>query len=150
MNYFLNDLLFFGCWFFSSGSELVFMMWAALHRVVSQLLAELDALNSSVGVFVIGATNRPDLLDQSLLRPGRLESPNCSSYGSYTLKKWLHFNVSLLINWCICAGLISWSTLESMRIGHRSCRFFRPSSESKSTQIRFIKQYMSFYLCVCF
>ncbi|KAM8878072.1 peroxisomal ATPase PEX6 isoform 2-T2 [Spinachia spinachia] len=42
-----------------------------MDRVVSQLLAELDALQSAVGVFVIGATNRPDLLDQSLLRPGR-------------------------------------------------------------------------------
>ncbi|XP_029706469.1 peroxisome assembly factor 2 isoform X3 [Takifugu rubripes] len=44
-----------------------------MDRVVSQLLAELDTLSSAVGVFVIGATNRPDLLDQSLLRPGRLD-----------------------------------------------------------------------------
>uniref|UniRef100_A0A671WSD3 Peroxisomal ATPase PEX6 n=1 Tax=Sparus aurata TaxID=8175 RepID=A0A671WSD3_SPAAU len=44
-----------------------------MDRVVSQLLAELDALSSAVGVFVIGATNRPDLLDQSLLRPGRFD-----------------------------------------------------------------------------
>ncbi|KAM7008674.1 LOW QUALITY PROTEIN: peroxisomal ATPase PEX6 [Tautogolabrus adspersus] len=44
-----------------------------MDRVVSQLLAELDALHSSVGVFVIGATNRPDLIDQSLLRPGRFD-----------------------------------------------------------------------------
>lgn len=42
-------------------------------RVVSQLLAELDGLHSTGDVFVIGATNRPDLLDQALLRPGRLD-----------------------------------------------------------------------------
>uniref|UniRef100_A0A673CGI6 Peroxisomal ATPase PEX6 n=1 Tax=Sphaeramia orbicularis TaxID=375764 RepID=A0A673CGI6_9TELE len=44
-----------------------------MDRVVSQLLAELDALHSTASVFVIGATNRPDLLDQSLLRPGRFD-----------------------------------------------------------------------------
>ena len=40
-------------------------------RIVSQLLAELDGLQSNEGIFIIGATNRPDLLDPSLLRPGR-------------------------------------------------------------------------------
>ncbi|KAH8028942.1 hypothetical protein HPB51_020869 [Rhipicephalus microplus] len=47
--------------------------WSAGQRVVSQLLAEMDGLNKSADVFVIGATNRPDLLDPAILRPGRFD-----------------------------------------------------------------------------
>jgi transitional endoplasmic reticulum ATPase len=41
-------------------------------RIVNQLLAELDGLEELRGVVVIGATNRPDIIDPALLRPGRL------------------------------------------------------------------------------
>lgn len=42
-------------------------------RVLSQLLTELDGIPNTGEIFVIGATNRPDLIDISLLRPGRLD-----------------------------------------------------------------------------
>ncbi len=42
-------------------------------RVVSQLLAELSGLEELNGVVVIAATNRPDIVDQALLRPGRFD-----------------------------------------------------------------------------
>jgi transitional endoplasmic reticulum ATPase len=42
-------------------------------RVVSQLVIELDSLERHKSVIVLGATNRPDLLEPSLLSPGRFE-----------------------------------------------------------------------------
>ena len=42
-------------------------------RVVAQLLTELDGVDELERVFVVGTTNRPDLLDDALTRPGRLD-----------------------------------------------------------------------------
>eukprot|EP00010_Vexillifera_abyssalis_P008924 CAMPEP_0201550134 /NCGR_PEP_ID=MMETSP0173_2-20130828/6533_1 /ASSEMBLY_ACC=CAM_ASM_000268 /TAXON_ID=218659 /ORGANISM="Vexillifera sp., Strain DIVA3 564/2" /LENGTH=284 /DNA_ID=CAMNT_0047960029 /DNA_START=171 /DNA_END=1022 /DNA_ORIENTATION=+ len=45
----------------------------ASERVVNQLLTEMDGLEERQHVFVIGATNRPDIIDPAMLRPGRLD-----------------------------------------------------------------------------
>ena len=42
-------------------------------RVISQILTELDGLEELRDVVVIGATNRPDMIDAALLRPGRFD-----------------------------------------------------------------------------
>ena len=46
---------------------------AAVERVVSQFLTELDGIETLKGVVVLGATNRIDMLDPALLRPGRFD-----------------------------------------------------------------------------
>ncbi|HIE34085.1 MAG TPA: AAA family ATPase, partial [Candidatus Altiarchaeales archaeon] len=42
-------------------------------KVVAQLLAEIDGVSELRDVMVIGSTNRPDLVDEALMRPGRLD-----------------------------------------------------------------------------
>lgn len=42
-------------------------------KILSQLLSEIDNIKNTSGVFVVAATNRPDLIDPALLRPGRVD-----------------------------------------------------------------------------
>lgn len=45
----------------------------AADRVINQILTEMDGMGSKKNVFIIGATNRPDIIDSAILRPGRLD-----------------------------------------------------------------------------
>ena len=45
----------------------------AADRVMNQLLTEMDGVGAKKNVFIIGATNRPEILDEALIRPGRLD-----------------------------------------------------------------------------
>merc|ERR1712227_36474 len=45
----------------------------ASDRVINQILTEMDGMGSKKNVFIIGATNRPDIIDSTIMRPGRLD-----------------------------------------------------------------------------
>jgi transitional endoplasmic reticulum ATPase len=42
-------------------------------RVINQLLTEMDGVGIKKNLFFIGATNRPEILDEAIIRPGRLD-----------------------------------------------------------------------------
>lgn len=49
------------------------ILGGAADRVINQVLTEMDGMSSKKNVFIIGATNRPDIIDPAILRPGRLD-----------------------------------------------------------------------------
>ena len=77
----------------------------ALDRVIAQLLTEMDGIEGRTGVIVVAATNRSDLIDTALLRPGRFdlvveldypnESERCTIFGIHTKSRPVDPEVSL-------------------------------------------------------
>jgi hypothetical protein len=75
------------------------------HRVVSQLLAEMDGLGGGAAnsLFVMGATNRPDLIDPALLRPGRFDRLlYCGVCVWMRVCVWILVCVWMRVNMCAC------------------------------------------------
>lgn len=54
--------------------------------VVNQLLAKIDGVEQLNNILVIGMTNRRDMIDEALLRPGRLEVDEIAFHIKYSLK----------------------------------------------------------------
>ncbi|XP_068654363.1 peroxisomal ATPase PEX6 isoform X2 [Aristolochia californica] len=83
-----------------------------MDRVVSQMLAEIDGLNDSTqDLFIIGASNRPDLIDPALLRPGRFDKllyVGVNSDASYRERKEMPAKLHRCRHVCIvCRCLVS-------------------------------------------
>lgn len=53
-------------WFLVATSD--FVSHIILYRVINQILTEMDGMGSKKNVFIIGATNRPDIIDPAILR----------------------------------------------------------------------------------
>ncbi|CRH04010.1 AAA family ATPase, putative [Plasmodium relictum] len=74
------------------------------NRVLCQLLNEIDGICNRIDVIILAATNRPDLIDSALLRPGRFDRiiyvplPNYSSRFSILKKTLKFYKINNMIN----------------------------------------------------
>jgi transitional endoplasmic reticulum ATPase len=110
-------------------------------RVVSQLLSELDALEASPGVIALAATNRLDLIDSSLLRPGRfgilVEAPLPDRADREEILA-LHFRKLGLAD-AIDPGLIAWLAEQSEGLSgaelRRICQDVRRQASSTTGRL---------------
>ena len=68
-------------------------------RIVNQFLTELDGTEDRSGVFIIGTTSRPDLIDKAILRPGRIDHKIVLNYPNLDdIKKVTFYLITLYTN----------------------------------------------------
>lgn len=119
-------------------------------RVINQLLTEMDGVGAKKNVFVIGATNRPDILDPAIMRPGRLDQlmfvpmPDYQSRLSIlraNLRKTpIHKDVDLEF---IAANTDKFTGADLTEICNRAVKFAIGDEIAKAKEIEEIKKDMS-------
>jgi transitional endoplasmic reticulum ATPase len=119
-------------------------------RVINQLLTEMDGIGAKKNVFIIGATNRPDILDPAITRPGRLDQliyipmPDLESRLSIlkaNLRKTpIHKDVDLQY---IAANTHNFTGADLTEICNRAVKFAISGEIAKSREFEEIKKELS-------
>ena len=98
-------------------------------QTLNQMLSEMDGFETSEGVVIIAATNRPDILDPALLRPGRFDRTIVVPLPEYTER------LAILQVHCRDKRLSTNVTLETMAKGtpgHERCRPGQPGQRGRA------------------
>jgi transitional endoplasmic reticulum ATPase len=69
----------------------------AADRVINQILTEMDGMGAKKNVFIIGATNRPDIIDPAIMRPGRLDQVLVKLHVALSFSLSLSLSLSLFL-----------------------------------------------------
>lgn len=119
-------------------------------RVINQLLTEMDGIGAKKNVFIISATNRPDIIDPAIMRPGRLDQlmyipmPDYESRLSIlraNLRKTpIHHDVDLSF---IAANTDKFTGADLTEICNRAVKFAISKEINKSKEFEEIKKDMS-------
>ncbi|KAI5188595.1 transitional endoplasmic reticulum ATPase [Nematocida sp. AWRm77] len=112
-------------------------------QILNQMLIEMDGMNAKKNVFVIGATNRPDIIEPALLRPGRLdqliyiplpdEGSRLSILKANLAKVPLHTSVDLN---GIASSTVGFSGADLTEICQKACKFAIKERIEKEIQKR--------------
>jgi transitional endoplasmic reticulum ATPase len=119
----------------------------ASDRVINQILTEMDGMNSKKNVFIIGATNRPDIIDAAVMRPGRLDQliyiplPDKASRVAILQANFRKSPLATDVDIdAIAAATHGFSGADLSAIAQRACKLAIRESISKEIQFEEMKQ----------